>query len=40
MYVVGTQEGSFEHPKHMLKMKGKKIITILPTIKKVPYLDL
>ena len=24
-------DGSFEHPKHMFKLMGKKIITILPT---------
>ena len=23
-------DGSFEHPKHMLKIMGKKIFTILP----------
>ena len=31
-YGVGTQknrDGSFEHPKHMFKLMGKKIITIL-----------
>ena len=38
-FIVGTQKnhlnetGSFEHPKHMLKLKGKKKFTILgPTI--------
>ena len=25
-------DGSFEHPKHMLKLMGKKIFTILPWI--------
>ena len=31
-YVVGTQKNglvSFEHPKHVFKLVGKKIITIL-----------
>ena len=33
-HVVGTQknrlnESSFEHPKHMLKLMGKKIFTLL-----------
>ena len=34
-YVVGTQkepsqrDGSFEHPKHMFKLMGEKIISIL-----------
>ena len=35
-HIVGTQknrlndlDGSFEHPKHMLKVMGKKIFTIL-----------
>ena len=32
MLVISTQkewEGSFEHPKHMLKMMGMKIFTIV-----------
>ena len=29
-YVVGTQQdGSFEHPKHMLKLTGQEIFTFL-----------
>ena len=32
-------DGSFEHPKHMLKLMGKKIIAICTQIK-CPYLDL
>ena len=35
-------DGSFEHPKHMYKLMGKKIIIILGTKSyiHVPYLDL
>ena len=35
-YVVGTQKDRFnetvlfKHPKHMLKLMGKKILTVLP----------
>ena len=32
-------DGSFKRPKHMFKLMGKKIMTILP-VKKFPYLDL
>ena len=35
-------DGSFEHPKHMFKLMGKKIITILRLIKNVlnlPYVE-
>ena len=35
-YVVGTQKnGTFEHSKHMLTLSGKKIFTILGSMKKV-----